>query len=83
MTFNSGDANEFQGIYDLIMFAGVGGPITVIGGFIGYYVGFEANKGRVVFSTVQIRGGLLFCSHFRVLLLQAGQWLVKRLIHRD
>jgi len=33
---------NFKAIYDLIMFAGIGGPISFIGGIFGYYVGADA-----------------------------------------
>jgi hypothetical protein len=35
---------SFKQIYDLIMFAGIGGPITLIGGLIGLYLGWDANR---------------------------------------
>ena len=31
-----------KGIYDLIMFVGIGGPISFFGGLIGYYFGLQA-----------------------------------------
>jgi hypothetical protein len=34
---------NFKAIYDLIMFAGIGGPLMVAGGLFGYYVGLDAN----------------------------------------
>ena len=34
---------NFKAVYDLIMFAGIGGPLMVVGGLFGYYVGLDAN----------------------------------------
>jgi hypothetical protein len=86
----------YKGIYDVIMFAGIGGPIMVIGGLIGLYFGFEAASD----CTSRCLGGIL--AFFEVcklncpdpymgavygtipgLLIWAVTWLVKQVRQPD
>jgi hypothetical protein len=70
---------NFKGLYDLIMFVGIGGPIMVIGGLIGLYLGLDAN---------QTSGCVLNCPDpwqpavygtIPGILIAVGQWLIDKL----
>ena len=50
-------------LFDLIMFAGIGGPISLVGGFIGFYFGTQAYQdcSQECFSSTYVQGCLAAC----------------------
>ena len=69
---------NFKGIFDLIMFAGIGGPIMVIGGLVGLYMGFEANKAAGCFLNCPDPWRVAVYGALPGVAIAAVQWLAKQ-----